>query len=409
MEKFELKREINNIENNMRLVFENVSDFIFKNPELGLKEHISSKYLVDLMKSYNFKTTYPYCGVDTAFLAEYGDDEGANIAFLAEYDALPGYGKNSDENAHACGHNWIAAATAGACIVLSKLKHEYNFKGKIILMGTPAEETIGSKVDIVNAGGFNNIDICIQPHIGEFTNICCRSQAMDSIEFKFKGKASHAAASPYEGINALDAVMLTFAGINALRQHIRSDVRIHGIVTEGGRASNIIPEKASCKIGTRAMERNDLDEITKRVIDIAKGADLMTGAKMSYEFFENKLDNLINVPPLIEITKINLEDTGFRDICYDGSNPEGGSSDLGNVSYACPTQYIEVALDIDENANVHEEAILKYVNSKSAYDMLHKIIKAMSGIAVDLYFNDEKVNEIKLWHKKRINEKNKLI
>lgn len=397
-----LKREINNIENNMKGIFEGISDFIFKNPELGLEEYKSSKYLVDLMKSYEFKTTCPYCGIATSFLAEYGDDDGTAIAFLAEYDALPGYGENSDENAHACGHNWIAAATAGACIVLSKLKQRYDFKGKIILIGTPAEETRGSKVDIVNAGGFNKIDICIQPHIGEFNDICCQSQAMDSIEFIFKGKASHAASSPNEGINALDAVMLTFAGINTLRQYIGPDARIHGIVSEGGKASNIIPDKASCKIGTRAMERKDLDKLTKRVIKIAKGAELMTDAKMSYEFFENKVDNIVNVPSLIEITKMNLESIGFENISDDGSRSEGGSTDLGNVSYVCPTQYIEVALDIDEMANVHEEAILKYVNSQAAYDILHKIIKAMSGIALDLYLNEDKVNEIKLWHKKRI-------
>lgn len=403
MKKEELKRDAYEIENSMKDVFEGISDFIFKHPELGLEEYESSKYLADLMESYNFKITYPYCGIDTAFIAEYGDGDGTAIAFLAEYDALPGFGENSDQNAHACGHNWISAATAGTAIVLSKLKQKYNFKGRIILVGTPAEETAGSKADMVKAGGFNNIDICMQPHIGELNDICCNVQAMDSIEFKFKGKASHAAASPYEGINALDAVMLTFAGINALRQHIKTDVRIHGIISEGGKASNIIPDKAACKIGTRAIERKDLNKITQKVINIAKGAELMTGASMSYEFYENSLDNLVNIPPFIEITKSNLEEAEIGNIYYDGSTDAAGSTDLGNVSYVCPTQYMEIALDINENANVHEEAILKYVNSEAAYDKLHKVIKAMSGIAVDLYLDDDKVNEIKLWHKNRIN------
>lgn len=402
METEELKNEVYNMENNMSDVFEGISNFIFQHPELGLEEYVSSKYLVDLIEDYGFKTTYPYCGIDTAFLAEYGDDEGTAIAFLAEYDALPGFGENSDQNAHACGHNWISAATSGAAIVLSKLKQKYNFKGRIVLVGTPAEETVGSKADMVKAGGFDNIDICMQPHIGEFNDICCNVQSMDSIEFKFKGKASHAAASPYEGINALDAVMLTFSGINALRQHVRSDVRIHGIVTEGGMASNIIPDKAACKIGTRAMERKDLDKITKKVINIAKGAELMTGAEMSYEFYENSLDNLVNIPSLIEITKTNLEYAGIKDVYFDGSTEPSGSTDLGNVSYVCPTQYMEIALDINETANVHEEAILKYVNSEAAYDKLHKVIKAMAATAVDLYLNEDIVKQIRLWHKNRI-------
>lgn len=402
MNKEELKREIYEIENKMKSVVEGISDYIFKHPELGLEEYESSKYLVDLMKSYNFKTTYPYCGIDTAFLAEYGDDDAPSIAFLAEYDALPGFGKNNDQNAHACGHNWISAATAGAAIVLSKLKEEYNFKGKIVLVGTPAEETVGSKVDMVKSGGFDSIDICMQPHIGEFNDVCCNAQAMDSIEFKFKGKASHAAASPYEGINALDAVMLTFAGINALRQHVRSDVRIHGIVTEGGLASNIIPERAACKIGIRAMERKDLNEITKKVINIAKGAELMTGAAMSYKYYENSMDNLVNIPSLIEIAKANLVDAGIKNIYYDGSTAPSGSTDVGNVSYVCPTQYMEISLDTDEVANVHEEAILKYINSEVAYDKLHKVIKAMAVTAVDLYLNEDKIKEIKQWHKNKV-------
>ena len=402
MIKVELKNELYKIEDNLKSVFEEISDFIFKHPELGLEEFISSKYLVELMKNYGFSVTYPYCNIETAFLAEYGDDDGTTISFLAEYDALPGYGENSDQNAHACGHNWISAATAGAAIVLSQLKQKYNFKGKIVLVGTPAEETVGSKADMVKAGGFEKIDICLQPHFGEFNDICCNVQAMDSIEFEFKGKATHAAASPYEGINALDAAMLTFAGINALRQHVKSDVRIHGIITEGGIASNIIADKSVCKIGTRAMERKDLNKITKKVINIAKGAQLMTEAEMSYKFYENSLDNLVNIPLLIDLTKSNLEAAGIKDIYYDGSTPPSGSTDLGNVSYVCPTQYMEIALETSETANVHEESILKYVNSEEAYDKLHKTIKAMAATAIDLYMDDYLVKDIKDWHKNKI-------
>lgn len=398
----ELKKEAGQIEDELKYEIEEISSYIFNNPELGLEEFLSSKYLVEVMNKYNFKTTYPYCGIPTAFLAEYGDEDGVRIAFAAEYDALPGYGENSDQNAHACGHNFIAAATAGAAIVLARLKERYGFKGKIILAGTPAEETVGSKVDLVKAGAFDNIDICIQPHIGEYNNICYSAQALDSYEFRFKGKATHAAAFPHEGINALDGVMLTFAGINALRQHLRTDVRIHGIVHEGGTAANIVPDKASCRIMIRAWERKDLDVVTQKIINIAKGAELMTGAALTYERYENPFDNMINIPELIEITKRNLEELGFDHISDKASFEGGGSTDLGNVSYACPTQYMEIALDIPEKAYVHEEAILKYVNSQAAYGKLHPTIKAMAGISLELFLDPEKVKEIKELHKNMV-------
>lgn len=397
----ELKQEAYKIEQELQNEFEEISNFIFNNPELGEKEFISSKYLVELMQKYNFKTTYPYCSIPTAFLAEYGDDDATTIAFAAEYDALPGYGENGQKNAHACGHNWIAASTAGTAIVLSKLKEKYNFKGKIVLIGTPAEETTGGKIDLIKAGGFDNIDFCLQAHIGEKNDISYFAQALDSIEFKFKGKATHAAATPYEGINALDAVMLTFAGINALRQHLKTDVRIHGIVSDGGLAANIIPERAACKIMVRAKDRKDLQPITQKVINIAKGAELMTGAVMSYEPYENPFDNLINVPALVDMTKRNLEEAGITDICL-GQPEAGGSSDIGNVSYVCPTQYMELALDISEKVYVHEEGMIKYVNSQEAYDKMHKAIRIMAGIAIELYLDQKKAAEIKSWHKNRV-------
>jgi len=397
----ELKQEAYKIEQELKNEFEEISDFIFNNPELGEKEFISSKFLVETMQKHNFKTIYPYCSIPTAFLAEYGDEGETTISFAAEYDALPGYGVNGNQNAHACGHNWIAASTAGAAIVLSKLKQKYNFKGKIVLIGTPAEETTGGKIDLIKAGAFDNIDFCLQPHIGEKNDISCFAQALDSLEFKFKGRATHAAATPYEGINALDAVMLTFAGINALRQHVKTDVRIHGIVSDGGLAANIIPERAACKIMVRAKERKDLQAITQKVINIAKGAELMTGALMTYSPYENPFDNLINVPALVEMTKRNLEDAGINDICL-GQPESGGSSDIGNVSYVCPTQYMELALNIPEKVNVHEEGIIKYVNSKEAYDIMHKAVNVMAGIAIELYLDQKKVSEIKLWHKNKV-------
>jgi len=399
----DLKQEAYRIEEELKLEFEAISDYIFNNPELGGEEYLSSSYLSNFMRINNFKVTHPYCSIPTSFLAEYGEDDSTTIAFLAEYDALPGYGLNGDENAHACGHNWIAAVSAGSAVVMSKIKEKYKFKGKIVLIGTPAEETLGSKVDIIKAGGFKKIDICLEPHIGEINDISFNAQARDSIELKFRGKATHAASTPYEGINALDGVMLTFAGINALRQHVRPDIRIHGVISEGGLAANIIPEKATCRIMTRANERKDLNMLTEKVINIARGAALMTGATMTYNYYDNSFYNLINIPYLIELSKSNLEEVGIKNINDQGIAEPRGSTDLGNVSYVCPTQYIVTALDIPKKVFVHEEGMIKYVNSLEAYDKMHKVIKALTGIAIELYLNPEMVKEIKLYHKNKIN------
>lgn len=389
-----IKKRAYEIENELGKEIEEVCDFIFNNPEIGEEEYISSKYLVDKIKEYGFDITYPYCNIDTAFRAELGDNDGPTIAFLAEYDALPGYGENK-EPAHACGHNWIAASTLGACIVLSKLKE--NFKGKIVLMGTPAEETTGGKCDLVKAGAFDDIDVCYQMHIEAFNNINCKALAIDSIEFSFKGVAAHAASHPHMGVNALDAVQLTFAGINALRQHVKSDVRIHGIVSNGGEAPNIVPEKASCKFYIRASERSYLDEVTKKVINCAKGAELMTGAKLSYRYFENSFDNIVNNKVLQNITKNNLIEVGITDI-LEGKDGPVGSTDIGNVSQVCPTMYTEIALDINPMVYVHEKEFLNYANSEEAYDKLHKSVKAMVGCALDIYLEDDLLDEIKKNH-----------
>ncbi|MBW4863443.1 MAG: M20 family metallopeptidase [Paeniclostridium sp.] len=389
-----IKKRAYEIEDELGKEIEEVCDFIFNNPELGNEEYISSKYLVDKMKEYGFDTIYPYCNMDTAFRAELGDNNGPTIAFLAEYDALPGYGENK-EPAHACGHNWIAASTLGSCIVLSKLKEK--FKGKIVLIGTPAEESTGGKWDLVKGGVFDDIDVCYQMHIEAFNNINCKALAMDSIEFTFKGVAAHAASHPHMGVNALDAVQLTFAGINALRQHVKSDVRIHGIVSDGGEAANIVPEKASCKFYIRASERSYLNEVTKKVINCAKGAELMTGAKLTYRNFENPFDNIINNKVLQDITKNNLIEVGITDI-LEGKDGPVGSTDIGNVSQVCPTMYTEIALDINPMVYVHENEFLNYANSKESYDKLHKSVKAMVGCALEIYLEDGLLDEIKKNH-----------
>lgn len=385
-------------------LFEEISHTIFSMPELGLAEYRSSQYLAELMRSHGFAVQMPYCDLPTAFRAEFGQGDGPSIAFLAEYDALPGYGENGDQPAHACGHNWIAATTAGAAILLSRLQKQLGFAGKIILIGTPAEETVGAKVDLAAAGAFSDLDAAFQAHLGDRNDLTANIQALDSIEFHFKGKASHAAASPFEGINALDAVQLMFAGIGALRQQLHPDYRVHGIIIDGGRVTNIIPEHAACQITTRCPQRADLQVLTQKIINIAKGAALMTGAELSYHFFENHFDNYVPVPALVQLTKDHLEEFGFDHIIADGSSPVCGSTDLGNVSYICPTQYFEVAFPTTPPAHIHEAGILPHVDAAPAYEKLHAVIKSFASAALELFENPSLAQEIKAWHRENVHK-----
>ncbi|MEG0613474.1 MAG: M20 family metallopeptidase [Clostridium sp.] len=378
---------------NLKKEFQEISDFIFKNPELGNEEFISSRFIVDKMEGCGFKLQYPYCGLETAFRAEFGDDEGPVIAFLAEYDALPGYGDNG-ELGHACGHNWISATTVGAAMVLLQVKEELNFKGKIVLIGTPAEETTGGKCNLVESGAFKDIDVAFQLHLEAFNNLNCKALAMDSIEFNFKGKAAHAASHPHLGVNALDSVQLMFAGVNALRQHVKSDVRIHGIVTQGGVAPNIVPDLCQCKFYIRANERKYLIEVTEKVINCARGAAIMTGSQLDYRNFENPYDNIINITKLQSIMMENMNSLGINDFVVSSEGPTG-STDIGNVSQVCPTMYGEMSLDISPMVYVHEKEFLDHANSEEAYEKMQIAIKSMVGSALDIYFNTELLKVIK--------------
>lgn len=384
-----LYKEVDKISSILKDDIEEISNYIFNHPELGDRELLSSKYLVDLLKENGFKVEYPYLDIATAFRAEFGDETGPTIAFLPEYDALPGYGKEN-KNAHACGHNWIAATTVGAALVLSRLKD--NFNGKIVVLGTPAEETTGRKVDMVNKGAFKDIDAVFQMHLAEETSLNSTALAMDSYEFSFKGKASHAAAYPHEGINALDAVNLTFAGINALRQQLRQDVRIHGIITEGGSAPNIIPENCACRIEVRSRNRSYLNEVSERVKNCARGAALMTGAKLSISNFENSYDDLHVNAVLQALHRTSLEKAGFKEFSKEERNP--GSTDIGNVSYAAPTMYANIGI-AQGKAKVHEEEFLEYANSCEAKEKILMVVRAFSYSALELFNNKELLEKVK--------------
>lgn len=400
MEIKDVKQLLFQAEEQIASLGEHVSKEIFCHPELGDQEFFSSKFLTDEMKKLGFSVTMPYCGIETAFRCEYGDEEGPKVAFIAEYDALPGYGPNHDENGHACGHNWIAASTLQAAAALQKVK-QY-FKGKIVFIGTPAEETVGRKIDMQRAGGFDDIDAAFQMHLGEKNSVETVALACTDVTFHFHGKAAHASHSPELGVNALDACNLTFAGVNALRQHVTSDVRIHGVIQNGGSVCNVVPDYSRMQYFVRAAKKDYLEEVVEKVVNCARGAELMTGARLEWERCPNTFYDYLRPNLLQKHLRANMEEQGIEYFESD-SIYHSGSTDIGNVSYSCPTSYATLSTLCISPAFVHDEAFLQVADSDFAHKLLHISARSMAATALEILMDDKFRSQVKAEFEKEKN------
>lgn len=382
-------RELINVNKN---AFIQLSHYIYEHPELGDHEVEAAGYIENLMKNQGFTVTHPLINHPTALVAEYGHGKKPVIAFAAEYDALPGYGPY-DEPAHACGHNWIAATMCGCGITLSKLADELSCCVRVI--GCPAEETVGLKYNLCKSGVFDDVDIVLQAHLDENNCMDTVLLALNSIEFHFKGRSAHASQYPEQGINALDSVILTYNGINALRQHLRDDARVHGIIIDGGKAANIVPDHAACRFSFRAADKSYLKEMRKKIINIAEGASLMTGSTLEYHDYENPFDDMINIPSLMAATGKAFKKTGIDTFLTHKDYLAPGSSDIGNVSYVCPTLYVELDAEADEPLHVHDESALRIVDSPAAHEKMLQTIEAFVLTSIDICQDENLLEKIK--------------
>lgn len=359
---------------------EAISHFLYTHPELGMEERKAAAYLSEWMEGKGFAVERPWHGLDTAFAARWGE-EGPCVAFLAEYDALPGYGPKGCDPGHACGHNWIAATCAGAAVIFKQICEQTGLKARVLLAGCPAEETFGSKSLLAREGAFDGVDCAMQAHLSEETNIYHRSLALTALEIRYFGKAAHASAAPWEGINALDAIQLFYAGVSAMRQQMKPDVRLHGVIREGGLAANSIPERASCLYYARAARRQELDRVVERLRDVAQGAALMTGARLEITQAEQPMDDIVRLPSLQGLFDGLLRKEGLVTITPEQEAARSvGSTDVGNVSHICPTIFVEVGLD---GFNGHTEEALALADEK-AYPVLHSTVRVLTGAALQV-------------------------
>ena len=356
---------------------------IHANPELGFREVKAAAWLTQYLEENAFSIERGTSELPTAFKASYGQGN-PTIAILAEYDALPDLG-------HACGHNLIAASAIGAAVAARPAINQLS--GSIVVIGTPAEELYGGKAIMASRGAFNNLDIAMMVHPGTHDSATTLALACQVLEIEFLGKAAHAAARPEAGINALEAILQSFAAINSLRQHIKSTARIHGIITDGGQAANIVPAHSAAIFIVRAVDDAYLDELKQKVLNCFSGASEATGARLEYRWADTRYSPMRNNLPLARLFTQNMQSLGRRVTL---SNPSSafGSTDMGNVSQLVPSIHPGVAI-ADKEILVHSPQFALAAASEAGIKGMLEAAMALAMTVVDLLANPETVARVK--------------
>lgn len=379
----ELKTEVNRRVEEQRHELVELSLKIHTNPEPGFKEEKASNWLTEYLTRNGFEVAKGICGLPTAFKAVFGGGKPV-IALLAEYDALPDVG-------HACGHNIIAASAVGAAVACKPVVGACG--GTIAVLGTPAEELFGGKVIMLNAGAFEGIDIAMIVHPGIRNMVTAEALACASLEVRFYGKAVHAAAYPEKGINALEAMILAFNAINSLRQHIKDRARIHGIITHGGEAANVIPAYSAATFLVRAPDYAYLEELKQKVLDCFKGAGLATGARLEYKWGEIVYAPMKNNSVLAQLFAQNLESLGRKVVPFE-PHFGFGSTDVGNVSQIIPVIHPSVAI-APPDVLLHSVEFAQLAASEVGHAGLLDAAKALAMTVVDILGQPEVLGKIR--------------
>jgi len=345
---------------------------IHDNPELGFKEEKASAWLATYLEDNGFHVERGIAGLATAFRATYGQGS-PRIALLAEYDALPKIG-------HACGHNIIGVSAVGAAVASKSIIDQLG--GSIVVMGTPGEEGYGGKIDMVKAGAFKEIDVAMIVHPNTRNMPTEEALACSTLEAEFFGRPAHAAGQPHKGINALDAMILAFTSINSLRQHIRGDARIHGIITDGGEAPNIVPAHSAAVFLVRALDDDYLAELKDRVLNCFAGASTASGARLEYRWRDRTYAPMKNNMTLAELFRQNLESLGREVKAFDPRFGLG-STDMGNVSQVVPSIHATIAIAPRETL-IHTPEFAAAAASDAGHNGLMDAAKAMAMTVADI-------------------------
>src|SRR5258707_1052703 len=354
------------------------SDWMADHPEIGLQEYQASAKLARMLEESGAEVARGIAEMPTAFRAQLpgSNSREPTIALLAEYDALPDVG-------HGCGHNIIGNAAIGAGMALSRLGRRGelgDLPGNVVVIGTPAEENLGGKIDLLEHGYFDDVDAAIMIHPTTNDQIASRHMTVYGIEFEFHGKPAHAAFDPDQGINALDAVIQTFVTIGLLRQQVRSEARIHGVITHGGGAPNVIPPYAACRFRIRSFDVGYAQELKRRVIACAEGAAMATGAKVEWhEYVKPYLSYLPNTL-LGGVVRANMEALGRT---VGDAKEVYASTDFGNVSQVIPTAYALFGI-CGEEVGWHSREVAAATKTERGHDALIAAAKTLAMSTFDL-------------------------
>lgn len=334
----------------------NLNDYLADNPEISGEEFKASQEITGILRKQGYEVEHPFAGYETAFKAVYGENNHSRkIAVMTEYDALPGIG-------HACGHCTSAAISLLTGLSLKDLQDDLD--ADIHIIGTPVEETDGAKCTMVKEGVFNDYDMALMVHLYGENLLAPRLQALDSFLYQFHGKPAHASAAPWEGNNALNGVQLMFHAIDMLRQHVKPDVRIHGVIRDGGLAPNIVPETASAEFYIRSMNRDYLNDLVKKIDDCARGAAIATQTTFEKTPTAESYDNLKENATGLSVLAESYEELGLK---IGDTERVFGSSDAGNVSMVCPT-FHPILQIVDPSVAIHTREFAEAVKSPWAYE-----------------------------------------
>ncbi|XP_063403230.1 xaa-Arg dipeptidase-like [Mytilus trossulus] len=364
---------------------EELSKEIWQKPELNFEEHYAHEKLTNFLESKGFNVTQKFV-LETGFKAEVGTGKNQpNIAIICEYDALPEIG-------HACGHNLIAEAgvAAGLGIKAAMEKMEKPC-GRITVLGTPAEEGGGGKIDMIKAGVFDDIDVAMMVHPSPKTSSHVSLTAIDRVTVKYIGKAAHAAVYPWNGVNALDAAVLCYQTVSCLRQQMKPTWRVHGIIKNGGIKSNIIPDLSELEYSYRAPNKQELDQLKVKMRSCFDSAATGTGCQVSYDFSSKPYLNLVSNYRMADAFRSNAESLG---VTFDAKEDEiGGSSDMGNVSQIVPS--IHPLYNIDTIHGNHTKDFTTASGDPKA--QLHTLnqAKAMALTCLDILTDENLLKEIR--------------
>ena len=360
-----------------------MADQIFDNPEYEGEEVFAAGLLTDYLRKNGFSVEMGVGGYKTAFRAVYSHGEGGPvIGILCEYDALRGLG-------HGCGHHMQGPGCLGAAVALKNLDTDRPFQ--IVVYGTPAEETLGSKCDMIKKGCFHDLDVAFMMHGGPNTCTDVRCLAQRSFHVTFHGKRAHAALAPDKGRSAFDALLAAFQGIEFLREHVPDDVRMHYTVAKLPGPANVVPAEAEGEFAIRSFSRKTLEGVCERFQDIIKGASLIAG--VDYEIKEGTFFfNKIPVLKLNELLMNNAKLAGAPQLAP--PREKTGSTDFGNVMYEIPGSCIRVAF-VPEGTSSHSQEFVDAGKTEAAHNCILYGAKAIAGASMDLIMTDGLMDQVK--------------